>query len=300
MIETKPSGTLKTNVPLARHTTWRVGGPAQQLYLPHSLDDLKSFVTEHQSGPMIWLGLGSNSLIRDGGITGTVILTLRGLMELNQPDARIIRVQAGVPCAKVARLSAKMGLKGGEFLAGIPGTMGGALAMNAGCHGGETWDHVINVTTMDRQGQLHQRTPSDFTVGYRSVVGPEDEWFIGADLEFEIDAEQQALQRINHLLGLRAATQPTSEHNAGSVFRNPPGDHAARLIEAAGLKGFTIGGATVSTKHANFITSNESATAHDIETLISTVALEVFNQFGVMLHTEVKILGEPVIINSEH
>jgi UDP-N-acetylmuramate dehydrogenase len=204
-----------------------------------------------------------------------------------------MRVQAGVPCAKVARLSARLGLKGGEFLAGIPGTMGGALAMNAGCHGGETWNHVVHVTTIDAHGQLHERSPAEFSVGYRSVAGPPNEWFISADLEFELDPEHQALARINHLLDVRAATQPTSEHNAGSVFRNPPGDYAARLIEAAGLKGFTIGGATVSTKHANFITSSEHATAADIETLIGVVAQEVLNRFGVALHTEVKILGEP-------
>lgn len=297
MIDLKSEGTLKTNVPLARHTTWRVGGPAQQLYLPSSLDDLSSFVAEHQQEDLLWLGLGSNSLIRDGGIRGTVILTLRGLMELEQIDTHIIRVQAGIPCAKVARLSARLGLLGGEFLAGIPGTMGGALAMNAGCHGGETWNHVRAIITMDKQGQLHQRQPAEFTVGYRSVEGPEHEWFIGADLEFDLDVYQQAHERIKHLLGMRAATQPTSEHNAGSVFRNPPNDYAARLIEAAGLKGFSIGGATVSTKHANFITSNEVATAQDIESLISLVKQEVFNFHGIMLHTEVRIFGESLIQN---
>lgn len=285
-------GICQTEVPLARHTTWRVGGEAKQLYWPLDRTDLCEFLRNDPSEAYHWLGLGSNSLIRDGGIQDTVILTHRALNQMDQRDTLHVEVEAGVPCAKLARFVARSGLKGGEFLAGIPGTLGGALTMNAGCHGDETWNHVRAVITVDQQGELHQRTPDEFQVSYREVIGKRQEWFVAATLEFELDPQQQALKRIADLLAHRAATQPTSDHNAGSVFRNPPGDYAARLIEAAGLKGFQLGGAQVSQKHANFIINQDNATAKDIESLIQHVAAVVQDRFNVPLHTEVKIIGD--------
>ncbi len=289
--KTQP-GSLMQNVSLARHTTWRVGGPAKQLFVPSSINDLSHFFQQHPEEPVLFLGLGSNTLIRDGGIPATVILTHRGLMHMTQVDTHTVHVQAGVPCAKVARFCAHMGLTGAEYLAGIPGTMGGALAMNAGCHGGETWNNVISVETINRQGQIQTRPKSDFKIAYRHVEGPVDEWFVATTLKFESDNNKQAIQKINELLAVRAATQPTSEHNAGSVFRNPPNNFAARLIEQAGLKGLQIGGACVSTKHANFIINTGNATAADIEQLIETVSKKVFEHFGVQLIREVRIIGE--------
>lgn len=290
-------GSLSKNFPLARYTTWRVGGPAKQVYLPHSLADLQQFIIANPDEQLHWIGLGSNSLIRDAGLDKTVILTLRGLMEMEQCNTTRIWMEAGVPCAKVARYAARIGLAGAEFLAGIPGTMGGALTMNAGCHGHETWDHVIAVKTIDQYGHIHQRYPHEFKIGYRSVHMVQEspsttEWFIGAELEFDIDTEKKALQNINQLLKHRAATQPTGEYNAGSVFRNPPGDFAGRLIEAAGLKGFRINDAGVSEKHANFIINRGQSSAADIEAVMEHVVACVFEKFGIELIREVRIFGK--------
>ncbi|HEC07080.1 MAG TPA: UDP-N-acetylmuramate dehydrogenase, partial [Thiolapillus brandeum] len=184
-------------------------------------------------------------------------------------------------------------LCGAAFLSGIPGTMGGALAMNAGAFGGETWQRVINVQTIDRQGVVHRRTPLEYKVAYREVTLPREEWFVGCELQLEpgdVEAERGEVQR---LLRQRNATQPVGLPSAGSTFRNPPGDHAARLIEAAGLKGFQLGGARVSEKHANFIINAGSASASDIEALILHVQQIVAQKSGVQLQTEVHIVGEP-------
>ena len=207
--------------------------------------------------PLLWIGLGSNLLVRDGGIRGAVISTHGALGALERLSATRIRVEAGVPCARIARQCVKWGLGPAEFFAGIPGTLGGALAMNAGAWGGETWRHVIEVEVLDRRGARHTRKPAEYEIGYRSVKGPADEWFIGAQLEFERTPGVNA-DAIRELLDKRKQTQPIGEWSCGSVFTNPPGDHAARLIESAGLKGFRIGDASVSEKHANFIINHGS------------------------------------------
>jgi len=197
-----------------------------------------------------------------------------------------------VSCAKVARECARANLVGAAFLAGIPGTMGGALAMNAGAFGGETWSIVSAVRTIDRRGVIRERSPEEFTVAYREVVRPAEEWFVACTLRLargDGEAEQAAIRA---LLERRAATQPTGQPSCGSTFRNPAGDYAARLIEASGLKGFRIGGAEVSTKHANFIINTGEATAADIEDLIAHVRSEVAHRQGVMLQTEVHMVGE--------
>jgi UDP-N-acetylmuramate dehydrogenase len=240
----------------------------------------------------LWLGLGSNLLVRDGGFPGTVICVLGVLTELEWLDDSTLRAGAGTTCAKVARVSTRKGLTGVEFLAGIPGTVGGALAMNAGAFGGETWSHVRAVETVDRQGCLHRRQPSEYRIGYRTVEGPAGEWFVAAHLSLEHGDTQQAQARIRELLAQRGATQPVQQYSCGSVFRNPPGDHAARLIEAAGLKGKTLGGAQVSEKHANFIINTGKARAADIESLLRLVQSRVEQEQGVRLETEVRIVGE--------
>jgi UDP-N-acetylmuramate dehydrogenase len=241
---------------------------------------------------LFWLGLGSNLLVRDGGIRGTVIATSGMLNGLAKSGDLTVRAEAGVACAKVARYCARLGLAGAEFLAGIPGTMGGALAMNAGAFGGETWDIVKAVETLDSRGELHHRMPADYTVAYRQVVGPEQEWFVAAELSLKSGDTQQAQAHIKQLLAKRGATQPTQQANAGSVFRNPAGDFAARLIEACGLMGVCEGAACVSDKHANFIVNTGGATAAQVERLMERIAATVKTQHGVELQREVHIVGE--------
>ena len=288
-------GQLLFNELLADYTTWRVGGRAKQLYKPCDVSDLSDFLQKlPQDELVIWLGLGSNSLIRDGGFSGTVIVTQGCLKEINLLEDGLIRVEAGVSCATMARFSARNSFEGGEFLAGIPGTMGGALRMNAGCSGGETWQSVVEVETMDRQGVRRIRKPEEFKVAYRHVEGLGDEWFIAGTFKFAQGDKEKSLKRIRELLDYRTNTQPTSEYNCGSVFRNPPDHFAARLIEGCGLKGKQIGGAVVSVKHANFIINHEgSAKAADIETLIEFVRETVNQQTSVSLVHEVHIIGEP-------
>ncbi len=247
-------GQLLLQEPLADYTTWRVGGVAKALYKPEGIADLSVFLKQlPASEPLIWLGLGSNSLIRDLGFSGTIILTQGCLSETSLIGDDLIRVEAGVSCAKMARFSARNHLAGGEFWAGIPGTMGGALRMNAGCFNGETWQSVVEVETMTRTGEIRRRQPKEFNVSYRHVSGLQDEWFIAATCRLTLGEKNKSLQLIKELLAHRAATQPTSEYNCGSVFRNPPNHYAAQLIESCGLKGMRLGGAIVSEKHANFI-----------------------------------------------
>jgi UDP-N-acetylmuramate dehydrogenase len=287
-------GTLHFKEDLAKYTTWRVGGPATKLYKPAHNADLSLFLRQLPlDEPILWLGLGSNSLIRDKGFEGTVIVTQGGLKNIALIDELTIKVDAGVSCASMARFSARNNLAGGEFWAGIPGTMGGALRMNAGCHDGETWKFVVEVETINRQGEIRTRKPEEFEVAYRHVAGLGDEWFISATFRLNAGNKETSLQVIKDLLARRTSTQPTNEYNCGSVFRNPPGDFAARLIESCGLKGFSIGGAMVSQKHANFIINHEGlASAADIEALIHLVQTKVLEQTQVELIHEVHIIGD--------
>lgn len=256
-------GELRRDEPMAKHTSWRVGGPADWYFEPADLPDLQRFLAElPRAVPLHWIGLGSNLLIRDGGISGAVIATHGVFDELERIDEMIVRAGAGVACAKLARQCVQWNLDGADFFAGIPGTVGGALAMNAGAFGGETWAHVVAVETLDRDGRVQRRDATDYGVGYRSVEGPADEWFLSGSFRFLL-ARGRNRDGIRSLLKRRGETQPIGVPSCGSVFRNPPGDHAARLIEAAGLKGLRIGGAEVSAKHANFIINTGTASASD-------------------------------------
>ncbi len=293
ILQSRLKGDLRFNEPLAKHTSWRVGGIAQQFYRPADVADLAEFLSQlPPMEPVMWLGLGSNLLVRDGGIEGTVISTA-GTMQQLSIDGNTMTAEVGVYCSKLAKQAAKAGLKGAAFWAGIPGTFGGSLAMNAGAHQSETWQFVKQVTTIDKTGTLRQRTPSDFTVDYRFVGVPEGEWFAAATLEFENGEAEDELNQIKSLLKRRNETQPTNQPCAGSVFRNPEGDYAGRLIEAMGLKGFKLGGAQVSEKHANFIVNDGSATAADIENLILLVQQKVDVEYGIKLTPEVHVVGEP-------
>ncbi|TNF37900.1 MAG: UDP-N-acetylmuramate dehydrogenase [Gammaproteobacteria bacterium] len=286
-------GHMKYNEPMAKHTTWRVGGVADKFYTPADIDDLAEMLAGLPADePVFWLGLGSNLLVRDGGIRGTVIALKGSLAEMCLLDQNRVKAGAAVTCAKLARYCSKHNLVGGEFFAGIPGLLGGALAMNAGAFGGETWRYVESVTTMDRTGKTHIHIPSDYEIGYRSVKGCPNEWFVEAILHFEHGNGEEAAKNIRKLLDKRAETQPVGLPSCGSVFTNPDGDYAARLIEASGLKGVRIGGAEVSPKHANFIINVDHASAQDIEDLIYYVQQQVKQKQGVDLHTEVRIVGE--------
>lgn len=287
-------GKLQLQAPMSRYTSWRVGGPADRLYTPAGLEDLQAFLRSLPPGePVHFVGLGSNLLVRDGGIRGTVVVMHDALTRLDF-EGTTVYAEAGVTCAKLARFAARRHLHGAEFLAGVPGTVGGALAMNAGCHGGETWDVVKRALTIDRRGNLHERHQIDLEIGYRHVGLPGEEWFVAAWFELHAGEAGLAEEKIKALLARRLATQPLNLPNAGSTFRNPEGDFAARLIEACGLKGYTLGGAQVSEKHANFIVNLGGATADDIERLIAHMHDTVLREHGVALQREVKILGEAV------
>jgi len=287
----KHRGELRIDEPLSRHTVWGIGGPAKRFYRPADVADLAAFLAGLPAGETIfWLGLGSNLLVRDGGIDGTVIDTV-ALDAIAVSERSRVRVEAGVACPKVAKFCAANALGSSEFFAGIPGSVGGALAMNAGAFGAETWDLVDSVETIARDGTRRRRAASEYTIGYRSVKGPGEEWFTAAELRLSSDEDRNANARIKELLRLRAETQPMGTRNCGSVFRNPPGDYAARLIEASGLKGERVGNAVVSEKHANFIINDGGATAADVESLIVRVARRVASDSGVRLEREVRIVG---------
>ncbi|MGQ0443455.1 MAG: UDP-N-acetylmuramate dehydrogenase [Methylophilaceae bacterium] len=281
------------NEPLARYTSWRVGGCADRLFVPISLDDLSAFLKRlDHAEPIYFIGLGSNLLVRDGGVRGTVIVMHQALGDL-RIDGQYIYAEAGVTCGKLARFCAASSKEGAEFMAGIPGTVGGALSMNAGCYGSVTWNIVHQALTIDRSGNTHVRNESEFIAGYRHVEMPiPEEWFLGAWFRLERGSPEESAKRIKGLLATRLASQPLNLPSAGSTFRNPPGDFAARLIEASGLKGYQIGGAQISPKHANFIVNVGGCSALDIELLIRHMKDTVLEKQGVALQQEVRVIGE--------
>lgn len=277
---------------LARFTSLRIGGPADDLLIPNDLAELVDVVqTLPSATPITFLGLGSNTLIRETGLRGlVVILQGSGLTNITSNDQGIF-VEAGVACGQLARFAARNEWHGLSFMAGIPGTVGGALAMNAGCYGSETWDHVQYVQTLDRKGCVHHRDKAEFAINYRQVNGIEGEMFLAAQFVLPHGDKIASLAQIKQWLAQRQATQPIDLPNCGSVFRNPLNDYAARLIEACGLKGRQIGGAQISEKHANFIVNKDHATADDVLALIALMRRSVKEQYGVYLETEVKVLG---------
>lgn len=286
------SAQLRHNEPMSKHTSWRVGGPADIWFRPSNRADLQQFLDGHD-GDVFWLGLGSNLLVRDGGIRGAAVTLYEALAQMQVRANNTVYVEAGAHCARLAKFCSSHGLAGAAFFAGIPGTVGGALSMNAGAFGDETWPHVRRVEMLDAHGQLHSLDASEFSYAYRSVTMPhEGGLFLAAELAFKPGDAQAEAEKVKQLLRDRRASQPVGQPSCGSVFRNPPGDHAARLIEASGLKGFAIGGACVAQKHANFILNTGTATAADIETLITHVGDEVERQHGVRLQPEVRVVGE--------
>ena len=287
-------GKLLFDESMSKHTSWRLGGPADRYYVPADLDDLCEFLAALDPATEVtWVGLGSNLLVRDGGIRGQVVAPLNALRQIRREADGSVYAECGVSCAKLAKFCRKQELAGADFFAGIPGTVGGALAMNAGAFGGETWRAVERVLMIDRHGRLVERGKQEFGIGYREVELPRAEWFAAAYFRFEARAAGEDSD-IRELLRRRNETQPIGLPSCGSVFKNPTGGHAAQLIEAAGLKGFRLGSARVSEKHANFIISEEDTTAADVEALIEHIRDSVEKRFGVRLETEVRIVGEPL------
>lgn len=286
------SSTVRRMEPMASHTSWRVGGVADLFFEPESLDVLVAFLTSlPQQSPVTWIGLGSNLLVRDGGIRGAVIATTRLPKVFTELGQGRVQCSAGLPCATLAKRAARAGLGPAAFFAGIPGSVGGALAMNAGAFGGETWDSVVKVETIDRIGIVRQRDKSEFAVEYRSARGVPGEWFLGATFAFT-EARSGEPEQIRKLLRERADKQPLGLPSAGSVFQNPANGHAGELIERVGLKGLSRGGAVIADKHANFIINTGSASAADIEGLIEEVRVRVKQATGIDLKPEVRIIGE--------
>lgn len=295
------------NESMKKYTSWRAGGQADRIYIPADLADLSQFLLSISKRETVhFVGLGSNLLVRDGGLRGTVILPHARLnniwLEQHSDEEGLIYVEAGVTCAKVARFSALNNLAGAEFLAGIPGTVGGALAMNAGCYGLETWEIIEGVRTLNRSGCLKDRDSKEYKTSYRkinlksdiglAVDSSSEEWFVGAWIRLKKGNDTTSRKKIKELLSRRINSQPLNLPSAGSVFRNPPGDYAARLIELCGLKGFSIGGAMVSSKHANFIVNTGNAMAEDIEAVIAEISKKVKRKTGIKLAQEIRIIGE--------
>lgn len=284
------------NFSLKNLNSWYIGGTAERFFYPTSVEHLKEYLSCLPTGsPVTWLGLGSNLLIRDGGVEGAVILT-RKLSTLKQLKQNQVFAAAGVTCAKFARFCVMHGYSDAAFFAGIPGTIGGALRMNAGAFGGQTWDHVSRLLLIDQNGYDFQREPTDYCVGYRSVNGSnfqiQNEGFIGAIFDFSYRPKLNAKEDIKKLLQQRGESQPIGTRNCGSVFKNPKDDHAARLIEVSGLKGYRIQDIGISEKHANFIINYDNGTANQVESLIELIQQKVLQDSGIVLQPEVHIIGK--------
>ncbi len=286
-------GELREQEPMSRHTSWKTGGNAEYFYEPVDIEDLSEFISHlPEEMTVTWVGLGSNLLVRDGGLPGVVISVVGVLSELEFINGNELRIGAGVTCAKASRFAAKQALAGIEFLASIPGSIGGALAMNAGAYGGEIWRYVKQVETINRKGERKTYSKDQFNIGYRSVSLANDEWFVSCVLQLDITNKDEIEKNIKQLLSERAAAQPLGQHSCGSVFRNPENNHAAKLIDSCGLKGIQIGGAAVSEKHANFIINTGDATSLDIESLIELVQAKVYEKHAIKLIPEVRIIGQ--------
>lgn len=288
-------GRLQQGVSLAPLTTWKVGGPAERLYEPADREDLIAFLRDlPEEEPLLWLGLGSNLLIRDGGVRGTVIRVQGALDTIDvADDGASLVAEAGVHCARLAKVARDRCLAGLGFMAGIPGTVGGALAMNAGAWGGETWQQVMAAECVLPGGETRWIAAHEVDYGYRHVRLPARVLgFLAAQFKVSPDTDGEDARRSRESLARRKATQPVGRPSAGSTFRNPPGDYAARLIESCGLKGYQIGGAQVSTLHANFLLTVPGARAADVEALIAHIEATVADRTGVHLQTEVRIVGD--------
>ncbi|MFZ1109145.1 MAG: UDP-N-acetylmuramate dehydrogenase [Rhodomicrobium sp.] len=297
LLEAAPDlrGRLLPNIALSEVTWLRVGGPAQVLFTPTDEDDLAYFLSRCPLDvPVMVMGVGSNLLVRDGGVPGVVIRLGRGFNEVAPLSATRIRAGAAVPDVRLAQAAAKAGIEGLAFYRGIPGAVGGALRMNAGAHGGETKDVLVEARAVDRSGKLHVTDNAGMGFAYRHCAAPDDYIFTHAVFEGRegdpagIEREMQAVAEY------REANQPIKSRTGGSTFKNPPGYSAWKLIDAAGCRGLRVGGAHMSEMHCNFLINDEGATAADIEQLGELVRERVFANSGIMLEWEIKRIGVPL------
>ena len=283
---------------LSKHTAWKVGGPADIFFTPQNRDDLSNFLKSNYGKQITWLGNGTNVLVRDGGIRGAVISTKKSIDKINMETKNSCRVEAGASCMDLALFAEKNQLGPAAFFSGIPGSVGGALTMNAGSFGHETWDFVESVEVIDQDGVIHHLDPKDFTFSYRTVKFPFPLCFVSCLMQFP-ESEITTKSELKSMRDQRFKTQPLTEDTCGSVFKNPEREHAGDLIERAGLKGYRIGGSSISTKHANFIVNEGNATSENIEDLIEYVQEIVSSQFDVELETEVRIIGEKLSVKNK-
>lgn len=279
------------NEPLSNYTSWKVGGPADILFTPKNRDDLSQFIKTSHDKPITWLGNGTNVLVRDRGIRGVVISTRKSINKINMEGKNSCRVETGASCMDLALFAEKNQLGPAAFFSGIPGSVGGALTMNAGSFGHETWEFVETVEVIDEAGVIHHLDPREFKLSYRSVEFPFPLWFVSCLMQFP-ESGTTTKSELKAMRDQRIKTQPLNEDTCGSVFKNPKPDHAGDLIERAGLKGYRIGGCSISIKHANFIINEGGAISADIEELIKHVQNIVKAKFDVDLETEVRIIGE--------
>jgi len=288
------TGSVKAGEPMRNHTSWKIGGPAEIFVQPYGLEDLKSLVlyAAKKDIDITVIGNGSNLLISDYGIRGIVIQIGKGMDHLILQGNRIV-AGAGVKLARLVKFGRENGLAGFEFASGIPGTVGGALVMNAGANGSCMADIVREVVTIDESGNINKFHPGELNFGYRYSSLRERSLTV-AEATFEgTEGDKEAIRKVTEdYLARRKRTQPLNYPNAGSVFKNPPGDSAGRLIEMVGAKGLSVGDAQVSTKHANFFINTGNATAKDMLTLIKKVQNLVLQETGVKLSLEVQLMGE--------
>ena len=276
---------------LSKHTAWKVGGPADIFFTPQNRDDLSNFLKSNHGKQITWLGNGTNVLVRDGGIRGAVISTKKSIDKINMETKNSCRVEAGASCMDLALFAEKNQLGPAAFFSGIPGSIGGALTMNAGSFGMETWDLVKEVEVINEKGDISFIEKEKFDIAYRTVTFPFRLWFLSCSMFLSSD-EETTKDNLIELRNQRIKTQPLSEDTCGSVFKNPPGNYAGALIEGSGLKGFKIGSASISEKHANFIVNQGGATAGDIENLINHTRQVVKKNYDIDLQLEVRIMGE--------
>lgn len=288
-------GRLRANEPLAPITWFRVGGPAQLFFAPADEADLCYFLSQIPADlPVVVIGLGSNLIIRDGGVPGVVIRLGRGFGDIEASDDGMLRAGAMAPDTRLAQVAAEAGIAGFSFYRGIPGSIGGALRMNAGAHGGETRDVFVKAHAVDRQGRLHVLNKQDMAYTYRHCGVPEELIFTTAELRGERGDPAELRRQMQEVVDYREENQPVKSRTGGSTFKNPEGASAWKLVDAAGCRGFRVGGAHVSQMHCNFLINDQGASAADIERLGETVRRRVFETSGVRLHWEIRRIGVPL------
>jgi len=292
IIKNKIKGKFRSNVSLKEFNTWKVGGKAEYLYEPDNIEELKLFLKLSKDTKITFLGNGSNVLIRDGGVSGCVICLKNSLNNYKFSKNNEYVFEAGLSCMKIAQITAKDNYGGLEFLCGIPGSLGGALAMNAGCYGGNIWEKVSKVDLINKNGELLEKNKNDFIIGYRNVELEDNNFFVNATFSLQKNKLKNSLDIIKDYLKDRRSKQPTGQPSCGSVFKNPENFYAANLIDSLDLKGYKIGGAYVSKKHANFIIAEKSASSNDIENLIEYVQKKVYEEKKIFLETEVEFIGK--------